>query len=247
MKKTLFALIALGGVLALSACNKQDTPQDGRLVPVRFTFTAADNGRFPTKAIGDEIAATLPATLDLTLTAANGKTYQVQTGQEILLPAGEYAVTGNHTPTPVQYITKPSRYTSFTPAVYINESVTITEGVESYQLTAIYGSFAVGVLPGEVTAWTAIFQGAAAEVQSIHAEEVWLVFVTGNLTSTAQTFDTTITGLAGDSQEFVLHTSDTMTNGIRAEWGKWYLLHPGGAAYQTGALSVTYPEWVSGL
>lgn len=233
MKKILLFLL-----LAAVACTKPAT----QLVSVRFDYTT-ESGQFPTKSIADEIMATLPASLDLVLTDAYGKTWNVTTGQEITIPVGTYSITGGYSPDAVQTIAS-GKYTTLSPIIEVNDSATIVEGTTEYQVTGSYKSFAVCVLPSEVTEWTAVFGGGQQEVECDKTSDLWFIFVTGNLTG-GSAFMTKITADTGVFKEYTLYTNPNDTNGIRAYYGKWYLLHP--FTYQTGTFGLSLPEWESGL
>ena len=238
-KKLLFAAV----LLAVAACNKQ--APDTHLVAVRFDYTTA--GNFPTKGIADAIASTLPASLDLTLTDTDGNTWTATTGQTIRLPVGTYSVTGGNEPPVVQQITSSGfRYTTHQPIVKVEDTITIEEGVTQYFVDAFYQSFAVGVLPSEVIVWEATFKGSVDDVDCIKTDDLWLVFVTGNLTG-ASCFAPVLTTPAGKVKQFSIYTNpaDANAGGIMAEYGKWYILHP--EAYQSGLLGLNLPIWTEGL
>lgn len=121
MKKILLFLL-----LAAVACTKPAT----QLVSVRFDYTT-ESGQFPTKSIADEIMATLPASLDLVLTDAYGKTWNVTTRQEITIPVGTYSITGGYSPDAVQTIAS-GKYTTLSPIIEVNDSVAIVEGFNPF-------------------------------------------------------------------------------------------------------------------
>ena len=235
MRKILTALLTLLTV----ACAK--TPQ--QFVTVSFDFTI-QSGQIPTKSIPDAIAATIPASLDLVLTSSDGKTYSTTTGQEISLPVGRYSVTGGYSPSEVQVVASGRSYTTHSPIIEVNDSVTIVEDVTSYQVAGEYKSFAVCVLPEEVSTWTAVFRGANAEIDCVKTSDLWFVFVTGNLTG-GSAFMTKVETANGEYKEYTLYTNPNDTQGIRAYYGKWYLLRP--FTFQSGAIGISLPEWESGL
>lgn len=241
MKKRLLLAVAFAAIAA--SCTKQQEVADTTIVPVRISYTTS--GRFPTKGIADAILATLPESLTLTLTDAEGYTYTAQTGQEIRLPVGTYSVTGGNKPAVVQYISSGSnRYTTHEPIVRVEDQLTITEGVTQYAVEASYGSFAVAVLPSEVALWEATFCGSVNEVDCIKTDDLWLVFVTGNLTG-GTSFRPVLTTHNLQVKQFNMYTNTADTGGIFAEWGKWYILHP--FTYQSGMLGLGLPEWTAGL
>ena len=232
-------LLLLFTLLLAFSCTKQGE----KLVTIRFEYVT-ESGVFPTKAIADEIMGTIPSTLSLTLTDSHGKEWSAVTGQEITIPVGTYSVTGGHNPAVVQQITSGNAYTTHSPIIEINDSVTIVEGVSSYQVTGTYKSFAVCVLPSEVSEWKATFRGTNAEVDCVKTSELWFVFATGNLTG-GGAFMTTLKSADGDTKDYTLYTNPNDTQGIRAYYGKWYLLHP--FTYQSGSIGLSLPEWESGL
>lgn len=240
MKKRLSLAVAF--LVIAASCSK--TGGNERLVAVRFEYST-DAGRFPTKGISDVILSTLPASLSLTLTGEDGQTWDVVTGQEVLLPLGTYSVDGGYSPDLVQNISSGTRYTSHSPVIRVADEVTIVEGVSEYRVAATYGSFAVGVLPSEVSGWTGIFQGVSAEVNCIKTDDLWLIFATGNLTGGASLY-TTITTPRGVSKEYKIYTNTGDSGGILAEFGKWYILHPDSVT-QSGTLALDLPEWTDGL
>lgn len=241
MKKRLLLAVAFAAIAA--SCTKTGGETE-RLVSVRFEYST-DSGRFPTKGIADVILSTLPPALPLTLTDGSGNTWDVYTGQEVTLPVGTYSVDGGHAPEAAQYISGTNRYTSHSPAITVSDEVEIVEGVSEYRVRATYGSAAVGVLPSEVSSWTAVFKGAAEAVNCLKTDDLWLVFLNGNLTG-ASSFYTTIATPWGATKEYKLYTNSGDTGGILAESGKWYILHPD-AVTQSGTLGLDLPEWTDGL
>ena len=241
MKKRLLLAVAFAAVAA--SCTKTGGETD-HLVAVRFEYTT-DSGRFPTKGVADVILSTLPASLPLTLTDGSGNTWDVYTGQEVTLPVGTYSVDGGYAPEAAQYISGTTKYTSHSPTITIADEVEIVAGVSEYRVRATYGSAAVGVLPSEVSSWTATFKGGVEAVNCIKTDDLWLVFLNGNLTG-AGSFYTTIATPRGTTKEYKIYTNTGDTGGILAERGKWYILHPD-AVTQSGSLSLDLPEWTDGL
>ena len=239
--KKIFPLAVACLVIAAS-CSKKEVHE--HLVPVRFEYST-EVGRFPTKGVADVILSALPSSLSLTLTDEKGQTWEVTTGQEILLPLGTYSVDGGHAPEMVQNISQGTRYTSHTPVIQVADEVEIVEGVTEYLVSATYGSFAVGVLPSEVSGWTGTFRAGSEDVNCIKTDDLWLIFVTGNLTG-GSSFYTTITTPRGVSKEYKIYTNSGDSGGILAEYGKYYILHPDSVT-QGGVFGLSLPEWTDGL
>ena len=231
-------------ILILAGCTANINLENE--VTASFGLSLYDTGRFPTKGIASEISSALPESVNLTLTnTQTNAAYNVATGEEITLPVGTYSVAGTYNPTLVQGIVGTTRFTSTTPKIVVSDEITIVPGTTQYSVSATYGSFAIGVIPSEVSAWTGRFKGNIANVEYIDGGDVWWTFVTGNLDPTNYFF-TTITPTAGSAQSFSFHTSGEMDGGVLAEYGKWYIMHPAGVSAQSGNFSLNISAWESG-
>lgn len=245
MKHT-FLTAALLGLLALVACERTlETPNPSNsdhLVTVRFDLGGT------TKALGTAIAATLPTEVELTLTGVERRTtYTVATGQPITVPAGDYTVTAYYVPTKEPSICGfPEVYLSREPCFSIDETVTITEGVGDYTLSATFHSWVVAVEePG--ASWTYWFNsGGDQDIPTVLRDGTtrW-VFVTGALTNL-------YLGMKVDGAAYKLTTdaafAATLSGAtvITCSPGHWYVLGHAYGAPQSGGFSVNFPEWTEG-
>ena len=235
MKKSLILTILL-----LAGCASND-----QMVKATFCLSI-ESGTFPTKGIAADIAATIPASVPLTLTnTATSAVYNVNTGESITLPIGTYSVAGTYNPTLLQGIVGTTRFTSRTPKIVVSDEVSVEAGTESYIVSASYQSFAVGVLPSEVSAWTGRFKGNIAAVEYNEGDDLHWIFVTGNI-DPSNYFYTTITPISGSERTFTFITSGELEGAVLAEYGKWYIMHPAAPTTQSGSFTLDLPTWQEG-
>lgn len=247
------ALILLG-VLAIAvtpSCTKQDSLPHTTATAV-FTLDGFDTGLFPTKGMAEVIAATLPASLELTVqNTATGASYTTGTGEPINIPVGTYHVTACNEPAATQNIVGTALYLTHVPRVRVDVSVTVTAGVGTYPLTASYESAALAILSSETSAWTGTTsskQGFA--IDAIESGAYRWTFLTGDLAT--RTFFTTLTPAAGGAaRSYTICGSETTlashtADGLLVAPGHWYILHPTDGAMQSGGFSVDFPTWTAG-
>ena len=239
--KRLFFLLPILAVLI--GCKDEPIAPETATITIRMFY---DSGRFPTKGISEGIVAALPTEVELTLTHTDsGTQFNVVTGNEITLPVGPYSVEGVYNPTLLQGIVGTTRFTSRTPKIIVSDVINVAAGTSQYSVGATYGSFAVGVLTSEVSAWTGRFKNNIADVEHNEGDGVWWIFVTGTLDATNYFF-TTITPAVGEQKSFSIHTSGELEGGLLAEFGKWYILHPDASTTQSGTFDLNLPDWTSG-
>lgn len=246
MKRTLLALIALAAAVAPS-CTKQDNfPSGPDLVTITIGLTpAVDSGRFPTKGIGEDIAATLPSQMTLSLTnKATGESFEVVTGASVRIPAGTYTAAGRTSPAPLQFIYDPTHYTSREPLIVVEDELEITTAGAHY-VTAGYRCFVAAIPTSEVSYWWLTTANGRAEVARNTGTENGWIFVIGDF-GTDQYFRTGVTFVDGEQQEYQFQTRDLQAGSILAEYGKWYLLRQQGGTPQNGTIALRFPEWTAG-
>jgi hypothetical protein len=246
--KHAFLTAALLGLLALVACERTlETPNptttdDEKLVTVRFDLGGA------TKALGAAIAATIPESVELTLTGVERRTtYTVTTGQPVTVPAGTYTVTAYYVPAKEPSICGfPEVYLSREPCFSIDETVTIEEGVGDYTLGATFHSWVVAVEEASAS-WTYFFNSGGDQGINTFLRDGttrW-VFVTGVLNNL-------YLGMKVDGAPYKLTTdaafAATLTGAtvITCSPGHWYVLGHTYGAPQSGGFSVNFPEWTEG-
>ena len=247
MKKILLALLALGGIFALPACTKQATDTAPEWATITITLRPDyDTGRFPTKALGEDIAATLPTQMALTLAnKVSGETYDVTTGTPIYMPTGVYSVVGRTAPAARQYIYADTHYTSAEPLVVVEDELEITSATANYSVTAGYRCFVIAVNPANVSTWTLQTGEAWPAVEKTTGSDTWWTFVVGDFDNT-HPFRTMVTFTDGEVLDYKFHTRDASAGGILADFGKWYLLRQAGGTPQSGAIGLRLPEWTAG-
>lgn len=249
MHKTLLALLALGGLVALPSCGVQDLTTTFAPEWVEITISlvpAYDTGSIPTKGIGEEISSTLPTQMALTLAnKASGETYEVTTGTPIYMPTGTYSVVGRTAPTARQYIYGTTHYTSGEPLVVVEDELEINAATTNYSVTAGYRCFVVAVNSGEVSSWTLQTGESWPAVTKTEGAGVWWTFVIGDY-DYDHPFRTMVTFADGEVLDYKFHTRDASAGGIVADFGKWYLLRQAGGTPQTGAIGLRLPEWTAG-
>ena len=251
MKKALFALLALGGIFALPSCNssKQETTPAPEWVTITIGLRPGyETGTIgpATKALGDDITATLPTAMSLSLTnKANGDTYDLTTGQPFRIPTGTYSVAGRTDPAPYQFIYDPTHYTSREPLVVVEDEVTITAEAGTYYVAAGYRCFVVGVNNGEVSHWTLRSGTMWPEVARLDGTTAGWIFVIGDFDAEHPLL-TKVTFPDGTEQEYHFYTRDLQAGGILAQYGRWYILRQAGGTPQYGNIGLTFPEWTAG-
>lgn len=245
MKRTLLALLALAAAVAPS-CTKQDTEHAPEWVTITLSLRPDyDTGRFPTKGIGEDIAATLPSQMTLSLTnKATGESFEVVTGASVRIPAGTYTAAGRTSPAPLQFIYDPTHYTSREPLIVVEDELEITTAGAHY-VTAGYRCFVAAIPTTEVSYWWLTTANGRAEVARNTGTENGWIFVIGDF-GTDQYFRTGVTFVDGEQQEYQFHTRDPQPGGIVAEYGKWYLLRQAGGTPQMGSIGLRLPEWTAG-
>lgn len=237
MKKFLTALIIL-----LVGCTQ--SPQE---VEAAFGLKYIQSGHFPVKGFTDEITSTIPTAVSISLTNTSTNTaYDAVTGTPITLPVGSYNVTGGSSPLSVQKLYGSTKYTSHTPSIVVDDNVSIVFGTSAYSVGATYNSFAIGVIPSEVASWQIkVKDGSMQNVDYITGDNLHWIFITGSYsTSTPVVMTVAPPGNVAEGFNFV--TDAPEANQIQAEYGKWYIIHPAGAANQSGTFSLDLPIWVEG-
>lgn len=237
MKRLLPLLLFLAGCAQLP-------PQE---VSVTLGLSFYDSGRFPTKAFADEIAATIPTGIELTLTnTSTNAVYNAVTGVAIALPVGTYSVVGQHVPTATQLCYGSTKYLCKTPGISVEDEIEITAGTSSYSVAASWAAFAIGVLPSECSAWKVkVKTGEFLNVDCIEADGLWWVFAYGAFSGT-QPLDITLVPITGSNFTHRLVLGSPGENMALVENGKWYVLHPTMEISQCGTLGLDLPAWTAG-
>lgn len=239
MKRKILALLALGAFLAPVACTKQAD----NLVPVRIELSS---GNFPTKGIGEEIAATLPAQMQLTLTnTASGESYDIATGCQFRIPEGSYSVVGRTTPAVRQLIYGTTHYTSAEPLVVVEDHLDISAERTAYSVAARYACFVLVADRTEIATWRVKCGSEWATLERTTAGNLWWTFFIGDYDGD-HPLRTLATLADGTGLDYTFYTDAAREGGLLAEWGKWYLLRQASGASQSGALALTLPAWTAG-
>ena len=244
-------LLAVVGVALAASCAKQDTPTTFNPL-VAVTFEVGSYGSFPTKGMADAIAATLPASLDLQLTnTSTGAAYTAQTGRAVEIPAGTYAVTGGYVPEATRTIYGTAIYLSHAPKVSVSQEVTITAGMGTCALTAVYESCALVTLSAEVSRWTGATNNKEGfDVDALEYGVYRWTFLTGTMAA-GRYFHTYLKPTAGGDLVGYTIVGDpsllsNFSDALVVEPGKWYLLRAGEGDFEAGTFSVEWPAWTQG-
>lgn len=240
MKRISILLLA-----ALAGCSPAMVEPEMKVVT--FEISLYESGRFPTKSFATEIASHLPASVEMTLeNSVTHVTYPAVSGEAVTIPLGTYHITGTYMPDFVQKCYGSTKFTSFEPGIVVEDDIEVVANTDTYSVDASYTSFALGVVPTEVSSWKLKTKDQSMEeVICIEATDLHWVFVTGGFSSSTP-FVTTITPTVGSSEGFNL-VLDTPTDGqSRVEAGKWYVLHPAGAGTQSGTFDLGLADWSEG-
>lgn len=238
MRKFLLLL----SVFALLACTKTYKQE---YVTITIGLSVGDSGKLPSKGLAEDISATLPNQISLTITnKANGDSYEVTTGQTIRVPAGTYTAVGKTSPAPYQFIYDPTHYTSREPLIVVEDELELTSGGTHY-VTGQYRCFVVATNTNEVSLWTLRSGTSQPNVAANSGDGVNWIFVIGDFYGD-YFFRTNVTFTDGSVQEYQFQTRDLASGSILAEYGKWYLLRQTGGSPQMGTIGLHLAEWVSG-
>lgn len=241
MKRTILALLALGAVVA-SACTKS---LDDNFVTITLQL-GTESGYFPTKGIVEEIEATLPAQMQITLTnRVSGEAYTAATGLPVRVPVGSYTAVGRTTPTIRQTIYGDTHYATAEPLVVVDEVLEVVADKTAYSVTGQYRCFALVANRSEVSGWKVKAEGEWGILERTTATDVMWTYIVGDYDADHPLRTMAILG-DGSALDYTFYTEDLQEGGLLAEFGKWYLLRPAGGAMQTGSLSLRLPEWTAG-
>ena len=241
--KRLSLIVAVAGLVSCAALP--ETPATQQLVCVSFSHT------LNTKALPDAIAASMPASLPITLTSEDtGEVYKTETGKAVILPTGAYQVTGANKPRHTAEVIGSSVYLSAEPALSVSQRVEVVAGVEDYPLAAGVRSCILAVDPAEVKAWSVSCNGETRPVPFSVGGGVWWTYCTGDTASRLLRTEVTPTDAQHVTTTFSLTTSAAVasqTEGARVIVpGRWYWLHPDEHPTQEGGLTLDLPEFAPG-
>ncbi len=231
MKKVLL----IAAILAVS-CAKQD-----ELATLSFGLKGVTEHSM-TKAYVDDvqaiIASRMPETITLQLTRTkSGKHYSVATGETITLPVGEYTVTASIAPASVAAFPRPGMWSSSTPSISINESITIVAGTSSYALTPTFNCFAIAALE-ECASYSYKHQSATG---SVTGNGIKVGFFQWD-----NNYELTVTAIPTDYDA----RDDTKFTfggvGVHATNGKFYVLHPDTVTTEEGGFTFDTGTWIEG-
>lgn len=250
MKKLPLALLALGAFVApvVSSCNKDDALSSSReYVTITLGLrTAADSGTFPTKGISEEIAATLPATMLLTLTdTGSGESYQVNSGGQIRVKEGTYLVTGRTTPAVRQEVYGTTHYTSAEPLIVVEDRIEVSVTKTAYSVTAAYRCFVVALNPNDFADWYLQSNGEFIGMAHSTAPDLWWTYVIGDYDA-AHPLRIQPKLPNGSSLDYTFYTDELRDGALLAEFGKWYMLRENTGQMASGSLALTLPVWTAG-
>lgn len=243
MKRFLTLIVAASGLVSCAALP--DAPAHAQLVCVSFS------ANLNTKGLPDAIAATMPETLDLTLTSEEtGEKYTTTTGKAVILPVGPYQVAGANKPRHTAEVVGSSVYLSQAPALAVSQRVEVVAGVEEYRLAPAVRSCVLAVDPAEVKAWSVSCNGETKAVPFADGGGVWWTYCTGDTGARLLRTEVTPTDTQHVTTTFSLTTSAAVasqTEGARVIVpGRWYWLHPDEHPTQEGGLTLDLPEFSPG-
>lgn len=254
-----FQMLAAGVLLAVAftACTKASeriTDAEGELVEVRIYAGGVESGAMSKAGEVDAVlAAAYPAggvSLRL-VNALTGIAYTATTGEAVLLPVGAYSVTGRYKPSSKGAFNG-SAYVASAPAFSIDASLEVVEGVSEYSIPVAWECFAVCVDTGEVASWKWWpYSGEGATPPVLTAEGVELFFLCGTLDAAPMRVSLAPCDLEHyAATDWWLATNrakiEGRANGLMAQAGRWYRLHPDGVVTESGALALSWPSWECG-
>ena len=239
MKKT---AIMLAG-LALMSCTKEVSS----LTPVNFKCTYVEEGTMA-RGISDIdaiLSESQPGDFPLILKSERtGTRYNSTITGTILLPVGNYTITGENKPQKVEMIAGTSSYFTQVPKVSVKDDIEVVPEVSTYNLNAAILSFGVAVDFGEIERATFFNNnGDELAVPFIREGETGLAYAYGDFRQ--RPLRLRVYPLDKENNEpmdFNLYSSAT-TDGVQVQGGRYYILHPHAVETGNSGFGINLPDW----
>lgn len=248
MKKAI--LTALLGSAVLVSCNKETTTTTPTL-PRYFSYEMRGNSMYQTRAQSAEdvlylINEALPE--HIACNFEGDKYFVVQTGTYQELPSGTYNVSGTYMGAEEGGILSANLgAVSLSPAVRINQTLTITDEETEYSLAGSYFCFALvwdDALVDRIEFRDAY--GNTHTMPSLTRNDTHLVFVQGYL----ETNYLNLTIYPKDTDTYAETEYTIATKGgtglRKAEYGKYYVIAPTFGGNQPKWIQLDLPDFVQG-
>lgn len=224
-----------------------------RTVPVRFSVSGVESGAM-TKTLAEDVLVALSASaptiapyITLTSTTNPARVYEVRTGQTYTIAVDTYSVsgTGGGSDYAGVYLNgkvyPQSRYV-------VSDTVTITEGEDSYSLSASYNCFALVFDKTSVSELQVLDGGGKSYLTPSFLggdENYGVLFFVGNWTP-GQPLRVKAVPVDSVNYEERIYTVAYGGGNVNVENGYWYLLSPSAIDVTSGGFGVTLPAWGQG-
>lgn len=219
---------------------------------VVFHVGGVPSGSIPTKAyegVNSALSASFPSdvpTIKLTSKTSPARTYSVAAGVPSTVALDSYKVGGTVSPgksSPILY----GRVYEQSPYL-IDDEVTVTDGVDSYTLSARFHCFAL-VYDKSVVESIQIQDTANGYLSPTFCggdDSYGAYFIVGTWTSTPlRVIVTPVDKVNYEAVEYSIYTQPGKN--LSVEPGKWYLLSPTEVVVTSGTFSIASPVWESGM
>lgn len=249
MKKAILAALLTGSAV-LASCTKEATqtqPPKTRF----FSYEMASGSMYQTRSVtSDAVLSIINDALPETVACnfSGEKNFVVKTGEYSEIPSGTYSVSGTYIGKTVGgMLSQDLGAVTLSPAVKINQTLTVTDEETNYTLSGTYFCFAIVWDATEVERieFTDAY-GKTYEMPSLENGNTRLAFVQGELinnflcmsvypvdTENYQTSEYTIATRTGNGLDY-------------AEFGKWYMVSPSLGGNQPKWLGLELPDFVQG-
>ena len=179
-----------------------------------------------TDPVAEWIGANLPASLQMTLTDKDGKTYNVTTGEEVELPIGTYSVVASAYPYPrTEIIGSTVTISNAHPALTINATLEVSYTQKSYTVPATFEAFGVAVKLDEIDgARYHTSRATSGTLTFAQVGDYGVTFINGDLESFSVDIILLSGGVGAETTYTFKKAHDSET--ISPTWGNYYLLHP---------------------
>lgn len=243
-------LILFITALMLAACVETEG-----LISVRFDLVGVSCGNM-TKATTSQIGAALDATaptgvaaLTLQSTTVASRSYTVEVGEYVFIPADTYTVTAEYAITPLG--TSPMGKVYAEPTYSVNTEATVLDGKEKYEVAASYTCFALVIDHGETAGYEIGVSGSFVPFDYYAATSGVEVRYVLPDAETIPSCATDIRIIPTNAMDYDIMQRSVRWGGNASvdcvfETGKWYCFSPASIEKIEGQFSIRVPRFGEG-